>query len=164
MDIVVRKARIEDLVAINGLTDAMHNYLASLYGLELSKKELEEEHFGEEELENTYVAENVEEGIVGYMCFSKGRDEWTGLRYEIEHIVVREDLRGLGIGRKLFEILLQRATREGVNITTGTLTRDKGALRFYKKLGFKPFSIGLLLDLQRRALIKSSPTRSTAPK
>jgi len=150
--IIIRKARLEDLGAINDLTDAMHQYLAGLYGLKLSKEELEEEHYDEDDLEQTYVAEDVERGVIGYMSFSKGRDEWAGLHFELEHLVVHENYRGLSVARKLFEILLKRARRERVNITTGTLARNRGALRFYRKLGFKPLSVGLLLDLQKRTL------------
>ncbi len=154
MKIIVRKARVADLKAINDLTDAMHHYLAGLYRLELSAEELEEEHYDEDELENTYVAENIERGIVGCMSFSPSRDEWTGPNYELEHIIVQKDYRGQGIARKLFDVLLKKAKREGVNITTGTLARNKRALKFYEKLGFKPLSVGLLLDLQKRILDK----------
>ncbi len=150
MKILIRKARVEDLEAINDLTDEMHRYLAALYGLELCERELEEEHFEEEELENVYVAEGVEADVVGYLSFSKGVDEWAGPHYELEHLVVHEDHRGLGLGKKLFEVLLEKAGSEEVNITTGTLARNEMALRFYKGLGFKRLSIGLLLDLQQR--------------
>ena len=154
MKIIVRKARVGDLKAINDLTDAMHHYLAGLYGLELSAEELEEEHYEEAELEDTYVAENIERGIVGCVSFSTSRDEWAGPNYELEHIIVQKDYRGQGIARKLFDVLLEKAKREGVNITTGTLARNKRALTFYEKLGFKPLSVGLLLDLQKRILDK----------
>ena len=154
MRIVVRKARGGDLEVVNTLTDAMHLYLADLYGLELSAEELEEEHYDKDELEGVYVAEDAEGRVVGYMSFSPGRDEWAGPKYELEHIVVREDYRGRGIARKLFDVLLEKAKREGVNITTGTLARNKRALAFYEKLGFKPLSVGLLLDLQKRILDK----------
>jgi len=152
--IIVRKARVGDLKIINDLTDAMHHYLAGLYGLELSAEELEEEQYDEDELEDTYVAEDIGRGVVGYMSFSLGRDEWAGPNYELEHIVVHEDYMGLGIAKKLFDALLKKAKRKGVNITTGTLARNKRALRFYEKLGFKPLSISLLLDLQKRILDK----------
>ncbi|MFB0544036.1 MAG: N-acetyltransferase family protein [Candidatus Bathyarchaeia archaeon] len=148
----VRRARGEDLESINNLTDVMHNYLADLYGLRLSAEELEEEHYDEDELEDVYVAEDAKGGVIGYMSFSLGRDEWAGPHYELEHIVVHEDYRGQGMGRKLFDVLLERARREGVNITTGTLAKNQRALRFYKQLGFKPLSVGLLLDLQKRIL------------
>jgi len=150
--IIIRKARLEDLETINVLTDAMHHYLAGLYGLELSPEELEEEHYEEDELENLYVAEDAERGVIGYMSFSLGRDEWAGPRYELEHIVVHEDYRDLGIGRRLFDVLLERARREGVNITARTLAKNQRALRFYEQLGFKQLSVGLLLDLQKRIL------------
>ncbi len=151
----VRKAGVEDLEAINGLTDEMHNYLAELYGLKLSFKELEEEHFNEEELEgNVYVAESEEKNIIGYVSFSKSENEVAGPHYEVEHLVVAEKYRGLNVGRMLFNIVFERAKREKVNITTGTLARNEGALKFYEELGFKPLTIGLLLDLQKRILKK----------
>jgi ribosomal protein S18 acetylase RimI-like enzyme len=147
----VRKARPEDLDAIDALTDEMHNYLADLYGLKLSSEELEDEHFDEEELKgNVYVAESEENKIVGYVCFSRAEDEMAGPHYEVEHIAVGEKHRGLSVGRALFNVVLEQAKKEKVNITTGTLARNKGALKFYEKLGFKPFTVGLIIDLQKR--------------
>jgi len=152
--IIVRKARVEDLKAINDLTDAMHHYLAGLYGLKLSAGELEEEHYDEDELEDTYVAEEVEGGVIGCMSFSLGRNEWAGPNYGLQHIIIQEDYRSLGVAGKLFDVLLEKAKRERMNIATGTLARNKRALKFYGKLGFKQLSVGLLLDLQKRILDK----------
>jgi GNAT superfamily N-acetyltransferase len=154
VDIIIRKARPEDLPAVNDLTDEMHNYLARLYGLKLSEEELEEEHCDESELAQTYVAEDRERGVVGYMSFSKNCDEWAGPYLELEHLIIHEDYRKLGLARKLFESLLSRAREEGVNIKTATLVKNKRALTFYRRLGFKPLSVSLLLDLQERILKK----------
>lgn len=150
MRVVVRKALEGDLEVINGLTDDLHRYLAGLYGLKLSVEELKEEHYGRDELKNIYVAEDVEKGVVGYISFSKGRDEWVGPHYNLEHLVVRKDYRGFGVAKMLLDILLKEAKLEGVNITTGTLARNERALRFYKKIGFKLLTVGLLLDLKKR--------------
>jgi len=152
LSIVVRKAEAQDLDVVNALTDTMHKHLAGLYGLELSAEELKEEHYNEDELGNLHVAEDAEDGVIAYMSFSKGKDEWAGAHYELEHIVVREDFRHMAIGRKLFKVLLEEANREGVNIATGTLARNKEALRFYEQLGFKQISVRLLLDLQKKIL------------
>jgi len=152
--IIIRKARPEDLEAVNDLTDDMHNYLAKLYRLKLSEEELEEEHYDESDLGQTYVAEDGKRGVVGYMSFSKNCNEWAGPHFELEHLVIHEDYRGLGLARKLFEFLLKKAQKEGVNIKTGTLIRNKRALIFYKKLGFRPLSVSLLLDIQKRILEK----------
>jgi ribosomal protein S18 acetylase RimI-like enzyme len=152
--VIIRKARPGDLEAVNGLTDGMHNYLAKLHGLKLSKEELEEEHYDESDLGQTYVAEASKGGVVGYMSFSKNCDEWAGPHFDLEHLIIHEDYRRLGLARKLFEFLLNEARKERANIKTGTLARNKRALAFYKKLGFRPLSISLLLDTQKRILKK----------
>jgi GNAT superfamily N-acetyltransferase len=154
MKIIIRKARTEDLEAINDLTDDMHSYLARLYGLKLSKDELEEEHFDEGELGGIYVAEDVEKGVVGYLSFSKNCDEWVGPYFELEHLVTHKEYQRLGVARRLFEFLLNKAQQERANIKTGTLIRNRRALTFYKKLGFRPFSVSLLLDVQKRIMEK----------
>ncbi len=150
LKLVVRKAQEGDLEAINGLTDDLHRYLAGLYGLELSVKELEEEHFDRDELDNVYVVEDAGIGVVSYMSFSKSRDEWAGPHYSLEHLIVREEYRNAGVAEMLFDILLEKARLEGMNIVTGTLARNERALRFYERMGFKPLTIGLLLDLKKR--------------
>jgi len=150
LNLVVRQADKGDLIAINELTDLMHHYLGTLCGLKLRKDELDEEHLDEEELDNVFVAETAEEGVIGYMSFSKGRDEWIGPHYELEHIVVRKDHRSQGVGRELFKVLLERAEREEVNIKTGSLVRNRTALNFFEELGFKQFSMDLVFDLQNR--------------
>lgn len=151
MQINLRKARNNDLDEINRLTINMHNYLASLYEMGLPEEALKEEMFTKEELVNVYVAEDAVKGkAIGYMSFSSGEDEWAGSYYELEHIIVDKQYRGRGIGHKLFQVLLDRANRGRVNIVTGSLQRNENALRFYEELGFKPLSIRLLLDLQKR--------------
>jgi len=149
--IKIRRAQAKDLAFINSLTDRMQNYLAGLYGSKPSDKELEEEHYDEEDLEGTLVAEDAETGVVaGYLSFSQSRNEWTGPHFELEHLVVREDYKRLGIATELCRALEEKAKRKKVNIIAGTLVRNKGALRFYKKLGFKPLTVNLLLDVQER--------------
>ena len=150
MNVVVRKADSEDLEAINELTDIMHRHLAALYKLKLGNDEIDEEHFDAGELTNIYVAESAGTGIIGYISFSKGTDEWIGPYYELEHIVVRKDYRSRGVGRELFKVLLDRAEHEGLNIKAGSLARNRLALDFLEELGFKQFSIDVVLDLQNR--------------
>ena len=151
MRIKIRRAQAKDLAFINSLTDCMQNYLAGLYGLKPSEKDLEEEHYDEDDLEETLVAEDAETRIVaGYLSFSLRRDEWAGPHFELEHLVVREDYKRLGVATKLCRALEGKAKHKKVNITAGTLVRNKGALKFYKKLGFKPLTVNVLLDVQKR--------------
>ncbi|NEW78306.1 MAG: GNAT family N-acetyltransferase [Gelidibacter sp.] len=59
------------------------------------------------------------------------------LRAQIENVFVREDLRGQGIGQKMFEWAIERAKERNAHLLQ--LTSDKQrprALKFYKDLGF----------------------------
>jgi len=69
-----------------------------------------------------------------------------GTRAQIEGVRVASDLRGAGIGKKLFEFAIERARLKGafmVQLTT-TATRADAA-RFYMELGFKATHSGLKL-------------------
>jgi GNAT superfamily N-acetyltransferase len=149
--IIIRQAQAKDLASINSLTDSMQSYLAGLYGLKLCEEEMKEEHYDEDDLEETFVAEDSEEGtVVGYLSFSLSKNEWAGPHLELEHLVVREDYKRLGVATELFRTLERKAKHKKVTITTGTLAKNKVALKFYEKLGFKPLTINLLLDVQKR--------------
>lgn len=62
MKIIIRQAQAKDLTSINSLTDRMQSYLAGLYGLKPSEEDMEEEHYDEDGLEETFVAEDPEKG------------------------------------------------------------------------------------------------------
>lgn len=137
------------------LADEMRNFMADFYGIRLSAKELEEAHSNEKELEeNVYVAQGEEDNIIGYVSFSRSENEWAGPHYEVEHIVVAEKYSELNVGRMLFNVVLEKAKKEKVNITTSTIAGNEAALKFYEELGFKPLTVGLLLDLQKRIIQK----------
>lgn len=72
-----------------------------------------------------------------------------GIRAQIEAVRVHEDLRGKGIGQKLFEWAIARARERKAHVVQ--LTTDKKrpeALRFYEKLGFKASHEGMKLHLR----------------
>lgn len=69
-----------------------------------------------------------------------------GIRAQIEAVRIREDLRGEGIGQKMFEWAINRAKEREAHILQ--LTTDKSrpeALYFYEKLGFRATHEGMKL-------------------
>lgn len=71
-----------------------------------------------------------------------------GIRAQIEAVRVHESYRGKGIGQKLFEWGITRATEKGAHVVQ--LTTDKkrpDALAFYQKLGFRASHEGMKLHL-----------------
>jgi GNAT superfamily N-acetyltransferase len=71
-----------------------------------------------------------------------------GIRAQIEAVRIREDKRGDGIGRTMFEWAIRRAKERGAHIVQ--LTTDKQrpeAIQFYEKLGFTASHEGMKLAL-----------------
>lgn len=64
--------------------------------------------------------------------------------------VVSKKFRRRGIGKKLIDILIKKAKKEGINVLTEVLVTNEQGLNFYKKLGFKIVEHKLLLDNQKR--------------
>lgn len=81
-----------------------------------------------------------EDGLVGYLLARVlegefGRTE-PGLRLEM--VAVRADARDRGAGRRLFDALVQWASRHGVgDLRTGASWRDAGMLRWLDAMGFE---------------------------
>ena len=66
----------------------------------------------------------------------------------IDDICVDEAARGLGVGRALYDHILAYARQKGCyNVTLNVWTCNPGAMRFYEKLGLKPYKIGMEMIL-----------------
>jgi len=62
----------------------------------------------------------------------------------IDDICVDEAARGLGVGRALYGHILAYARERGCyNVTLNVWTCNPGAMRFYEKLGLKPYKVGM---------------------
>ncbi|REE79805.1 ribosomal protein S18 acetylase RimI-like enzyme [Lutibacter oceani] len=71
------------------------------------------------------------------------------LRAQIENVMVREDLRGQGIGKQIFEWAIIRAKERKAHVLQ--LTSDKlrpRAIKFYKNLGFVATHEGMKLHFK----------------
>ncbi len=95
--------------------------------------EFKEAGFGKNPVWKAFVAEM--DGIIqGFALYYIRYSTWKGCRLYLEDFLVTESLRGKGIGKILFETIIQEAKDLGFNgMTWQVLDWNEPALNFYKK-------------------------------
>lgn len=99
------------------------------------------------------VIENESEEIIGtlQLSFIQYLTYQGGIRAQIEAVRIREDFRGKGIGKKLFEWAINRAKERKAHLLQ--LTTDKKrpeAIKFYEKLGFEATHEGMKIHFDTK--------------
>ncbi len=92
------------------------------------------------ENENGEVIGTLQLSFIQYLTYQ------GGIRAQIEAVRVREDYRGKGIGKKLFQWAIERSKQKNAHVVQ--LTTDKkrpDALSFYRSLGFTDSHEGMKL-------------------
>ena len=104
------------------------------------------EKINSDENQELIVVENEDLEIIGtlQLSFIQYLTYRCGIRAQIEAVRIRNDKRGLGIGKIMFEWAINRAKERKVHLLQ--LTTDKKrpkAIKFYEKLGFKQSHEGM---------------------
>jgi len=89
--------------------------------------------FGEKPVWTAYLVE-VDDFIVGFAIYYVRYSTWKGCRLYLEDLIVTEEWRGKGIGKILFEKMIEEARDLGFNgMTWQVLDWNEPAIKFYKK-------------------------------
>lgn len=89
--------------------------------------------FGDNPVWKAFVAE-VDGNIVGFALFYTRYSTWKGCRLYLEDFIVTEEMRGKGIGKLLFEKVIEEAKAEKYNgMVWQVLDWNEPALNFYNK-------------------------------
>ena len=104
------------------------------------------EKINSDENQELIVVENEDLEIIGtlQLSFIQYLTYRGGIRAQIEAVRIRNDKRGLGIGKIMFEWAINRAKERKAHLLQ--LTTDKKrpkAIKFYEKLGFKQSHEGM---------------------
>jgi GNAT superfamily N-acetyltransferase len=100
--------------------------------------------FGENPVWWAIVAESQNE-IIGFALYYIRFSTWKGQRMYLEDLLVTESMRGKGIGKLLFDKLIEEAKEKKLNgINWQVLDWNEPAINFYKRLGDIDISDGWL--------------------
>lgn len=133
MSVTIRVAEKADCPRLLELVHELALYERAPEEVTVTLEEFEEAGFGEQPVWKAFVAE--ENGfIAGFAIYYIRFSTWKGCRLYLEDFIVTEAYRGKGIGKLLFETIMQEAKEKGFNgMNWQVLDWNEPALNFYNK-------------------------------
>jgi len=133
MEIRIRKAVREDCARILELVRELAAYERAPNEVTVSLEHFEKSGFGSKPIWWAYVAE-VNGKVEGFALYYIRFSTWKGQRLYLEDLYVTDEMRGKGIGKLLFDKLIEEVKRRKFNgMMWQVLEWNEPAINFYKK-------------------------------
>jgi GNAT superfamily N-acetyltransferase len=134
MTILVRKGIKSDLSTAFNLIKELAIYEKAPDEVIVTVEDMEIDGFGENPIFNFFVAE-VDRKTVGIALYYIKYSTWKGKCVFLEDIIVTEKFRKLGIGKKLFDEVVNVSKKLNVQrLEWQVLDWNEPAIEFYKKI------------------------------
>src|ERR1700742_3095821 len=129
----IRIAKKEDCPRLLELVNELALFERAPEEVTVTLAEFEDAGFGNKPVWKAFVVE-AEGLIVAFALYYVRFSTWKGCRMYLEDLIVTESWRGKGIGKLLFDRLIQEAQELGFNgMTWQVLDWNEPAISFYKK-------------------------------
>jgi GNAT superfamily N-acetyltransferase len=133
MTINIRPARKEDCIRIMELVRELAKYERAPAEVTVTLDHFVQSGFGPNPVWRAFVAE-VDGTIQGFALYYIRYSTWKGQRLYLEDFYVRDEMRGKGLGKLLFEKIISEAKEQKLNgIQWQVLEWNEPAINFYKK-------------------------------
>jgi len=133
MKTIVRRATKDDCPRLLELVQELATYERAPDEVTVTLDHFIESGFGKQPVWWAFVAE-VDETIVGFALYYIRYSTWKGQAMYLEDILITNEMRGKGIGRLLFDQLIEEAREKKFNrIIWQVLDWNEPAINFYKK-------------------------------
>ena len=133
MSIIIRRAERKDCARLLELVKELAVYEKAPDEVTVTLSHFEDSGFGANHVWWAFVAEE-DNIILGFALYYIRYSTWKGQRMYLEDIVVTENARGRGIGKLLFDALIEEAKEKKFNgIVWQVLEWNEPAINFYKK-------------------------------
>ena len=133
MEIKIRNAVKEDCTRLLELVQELATYEKAPKEVTVTIEHFIESGFGEKPVWWAFVAE-ADKKIVGFALYYIRFSTWKGQAMYLEDILVTNEMRGKGIGKLLFDRLIDEAKEKKFNrVIWQVLDWNEPAINFYKK-------------------------------
>lgn len=137
MRYTIRNAKKEDMPAVLGLIKELATFELEPEAVVVTADDLMRDGFGSNPLFHCFVAE-VNKEIVGMALVYPRYSTWKGPTVHLEDLIVKESMRGTGLGSALFSEVIKFGHQKGVRrIEWNVLDWNEPAIKFYEKNGAK---------------------------
>jgi GNAT superfamily N-acetyltransferase len=140
----IRKGTPEDMSAVLGLIQELAVFEKEPDAVLVTVEDLVRDGFGPKPLFHVFVAEIEEENntaakqIVGIALYYYRFSTWKGKTIHLEDLVVKESMRGTGLGYALYSEIIKQGKKDQVRrVEWNVLDWNTPAIDFYEKSGAK---------------------------
>jgi len=142
----IREGQKKDMPAVLMLIKELAAFEKEPEAVILTVDDLIRDGFGENSLFHTFVAfvndeandSKQTEEIVGVALYYYRYSTWKGRTIHLEDLIVKEKMRGSGIGKALYKEVIAQGKKDKVNrIEWAVLDWNTTAIDFYEKSGAK---------------------------
>ena len=136
----IRKGNPEDMESVLGLIQELAIFEKEPEAVVITVEDLVRDGFGEKPLFNVFVAEIEDESsnkeIVGIALYYYRYSTWKGKTIHLEDLIVKEKMRGTGLGFTLYAEIMKQGKKDNVRrVEWNVLAWNTPAVNFYKNSG-----------------------------
>ena len=133
----IRKGTSQDMKAVLGLIQELAEFEKEPDAVLITVDDLIRDGFESNPLFHVFVAE-VEAEIVGIALYYYRYSTWKGKTIHLEDLVVKDKMRGTGVGYALYSEIIKQGKKDNVRrIEWNVLDWNTQAIAFYEKSGAK---------------------------
>ena len=138
----IRKGKSEDMKSVLELIQELAIFENEPDAVVITVDDLVRDGFGEKPLFHVFVAEiennQKEKEIVGIALYYYRYSTWKGKTIHLEDLIVKEKMRGTGLGSALYAEIIQQGKRDNVRrVEWNVLDWNTPAVKFYENSGAK---------------------------
>ena len=136
----IRKGQKEDMNGVLALIQELAVFEKEPDAVLITVDDLVRDGFGDKPLFQVFVAEaeNAPNEIVGIALYYYRYSTWKGKTIHLEDLVVKESMRGTGLGYALYSEILKQGKKDNVRrVEWNVLDWNTPAIEFYEKSGAK---------------------------